>query len=212
VVELSVDVLAARAEPYSSGPTITWTLRLAEHSGAQVHALALHAQVRIEPGKRRYDVDEQDRLVTLFGSPHQWGGSLHPFLWATLDTVVPGFENETEVELQMACTYDFEVAGSRYLHALRAGDVPVALLFSGTVFHRGEAGFTVEPVPWHLDATYRLPVSVWREVIDQHFPGEGWLRLSRPTIDRLDRYRTAQVLPTWDETVAALLTAAGEEP
>jgi hypothetical protein len=68
-------------------------------------------------------------------------------------------------------------------------------------------------VPWHKEATYRLPVSVWREAVDAHFPNRAWLTLSRQTFDDLQRFKTQRALPTWDATVLALLAeAAGAEP
>ena len=51
--------------------------------------------------------------------------------------LVQGFTGSTDVELSLPCTYDFEVAASRYLHALRRRQIPVLLLFSGTVFTAG---------------------------------------------------------------------------
>jgi hypothetical protein len=194
-----------------------WSLRLRESTGARVHALALHAQVRIEPQRRSYDELEQDRLLDLFGEPTRWADTLHPFLWTHVDTMVSGFDGETVVDLPMACTYDFDVAGSKFLHGLEDGEVPLAFLFNGTVFTNGGAastgstGFSAEPVPWNLECEYRLPVARWREVMDRYFPGGGWLRLDRGTIDRLQRYRVQQALPTWEQAVAALLKAAGEE-
>ena len=50
-------------------------------TGAPVHAVALRCQIRIEPQRRRYDADEEARLVELFGETPQWGDSLRPFLW-----------------------------------------------------------------------------------------------------------------------------------
>ena len=52
------------------------------------------------------------------------------------------------------------MAAAKYLHALgEDGVVPLLLLFSGTVFSKGEAGFTAEPVPWHAEASFPLPVA-----------------------------------------------------
>ena len=69
----------------------------------------------------------------------------------------------TEFDLPVECTYDFEVAGAKYIHSLADGEIPLLLLFSGTVFTRGESGFSAEPVPWDREASYRMPVSVWRQ-------------------------------------------------
>ena len=65
------------------------------------------------------------------------------------------------------------------------GEIPLPLLFSGTVFARRDGGFSAEPVSWNVEATFRLPVQVWREVMDLYFPNSGWVRLSRDDARRL---------------------------
>ena len=55
-----------------------------------------------------------------------------------------------------------------------------------------------------------MPVAVWREMMDIHFPNSGWLRLRRDTIDALAEFRTAHALPTWDDAVMTVLDAARE--
>jgi hypothetical protein len=211
MAELSAEIVDVRVEPYAAVPTLMWSLRLAESTGVRVHTIALHTQVRIEPQRRRYHQLEQDRLLDLFGEPSRWGDTLRPFLWTHVDTMVSGFEGETVVDLPMACTYDFDVAASKFLHGLDGGEVPLVFLFNGTVFTKSDTGFAAELVPWHLECDYRLPVTLWREVMDRYFPGGGWLRLDRGTIDRLQRYRAEQALPTWEQAIAALLKAAGED-
>ena len=145
-------------------------LKVTEAGGGAVHALALRCQIRIEPQRRRYEPDEEERLYELFGDTPLWGSSLRPFLWTHVSTTLGGFTGETEFELPVECTYDFEVAGAKYLHALSDGEIPLLMLFSGTVFTRGESGFSAEPVSWDREASYRLPVSVWRDVMDMYFP------------------------------------------
>jgi hypothetical protein len=125
-------------------------------------------------------------------------------------TTVSGFQTQTDIDLPLPCTYDFEVAAAKYLHALEDGEIPLVFLFSGTVFTRGTSGFAAEPIPWHLEASYRLPVRVWRELMDQYFPNSGWLRLSRSTLDALQKFRTDRALPTWDQAIEALLKEAGQ--
>jgi len=114
----------------------------------------------------------------------------------------------TEVELPVPCTYDLEVASARYLQGLDDGTIPLLLLFSGTVFVATEQGFSVELVPWSAEASYRMPVAVWRELVDAHFPGSAWLRCSRETLDALSAYKARHALPTWDATLAELLAQA----
>ena len=96
----------------------------------------------------------------------------------------------------MPVTYDLEVTASKYLHQLGSGEVPLVFMFSGTCFTQGSSGFGVEQVPWHLEDSYRMPVAVWRECMDQHFPGSGWLRLSRDVLAELTRYKAEHGLTT----------------
>ncbi|CAM5664093.1 hypothetical protein SHIRM173S_11423 [Streptomyces hirsutus] len=83
------------------------------------------------------------------------------------------------------------------------------MLFSGTAF-TGAGGFQVEPVPWDREATFRMPVKTWQEMVEQHFPGSGWIRLPRDAMDALLAHRSRQALPSWQATVEHLLHAAGE--
>ncbi|MEJ7691146.1 MAG: DUF6084 family protein [Nocardioidaceae bacterium] len=203
----AVDVFA---EPYTVTPQLTARLRIEESTGAVIHAIALRCQVRIEPQRRRYSAAEESGLLSLFGGRERWLDTLKPFMWMQCNTMVQGFTNITEVDLPLPCTYDFEVTGSKYMHALSEGTIPLALLFSGTIFTRGVNGFGVEQVPWDCEASYQLPVSVWQQMIDLNYPQTGWLRLDRDVLGALARYQAAQGLMTWEETLESLLLAAGE--
>jgi hypothetical protein len=210
VAELSFVVTGARAEPYAASPTLMLQLRIEEKSGEPVHAVALRCQIQIEPRRRHYSGEEEDRLLELFGEPPRWGETLKTLLWTHASLMVPGFAGSTEVELPVACTYDFEVTAAKYFHALAGGEIPLMLLWSGTVFVRGQTGFSVEPVPWEKEAAFRLPVAVWRELMDRYFPGGAWIRLSRESLDALNRFKVRRALPTWDAALEALLGEAWE--
>ncbi|MEO7397882.1 MAG: DUF6084 family protein, partial [Ilumatobacteraceae bacterium] len=176
----------------------------------RIHAIALRAQIQIEPQRRRYSAEEQSRLLELFGEQPQWGDTVRPFLWTHASAMLPGFTNETEVELPITCTYDFEIAASKYLHALGDGDIPLTLLFSGTVLAKRDGVVSVQPVPWHVETHYRMPVKVWRDLMDLYFPNSGWIRLRRETIDTLTRYKAERAIPSWDDAFERLLKEAGE--
>jgi hypothetical protein len=202
---LAVEVLEVSPQTHAASPHLLFRLRITESSGAVVHALALRCQLRIEPQRRPYDSDEQAGLADLFGPPERYGTTLKPFLWTHATAMVPGFTGSTDVDLPVACTYDVEVSGSKYLQALRSGDVPLVLLFSGTCFTRGETGFAVEQLSWSLEARCLLPVATWRRLMDLWFPGCGWIRLDRESLEALSRFRSARGLTSWEATVAALL-------
>ena len=125
--------------------------------------------------------------------------------------MVPRHDDRSEVELPVACSYDFEVTAARYLHALEDGEIPLRFLFSGTVFSERGRGLEISQIPWDREATFRLPVRVWRALMDQYFPNAGWLRLKRETLDGLLLFKGQTALPTWDQTIEALLMWAGRE-
>jgi len=186
-------------------PTLRFGLRI-DAGEAQVRSIMLQVQLQIAARRRRYDEAATERLFDLFGQPERWGSTLRTLPWTRLTQVVPGFSGSTEVDLPLPCTYDFEVVAARYLDALRDGDVPLELLFSGTVFYAGEAGLLqTTQIAWDREAEVRLPVSVWRETMDLYYPGQGWLRLRRESLERLERYRASQGLNSPDEAIDALL-------
>ncbi len=206
--ELRFDCLGARAEPHAAFPTLVFRLRVTEPSLDGVHAVALRCQIRVEPHLRRYGPAEAELLGDLFGDPSRWGDTLKALQFANVSVMVPAFRGITEVDVPVPCSYDLEVAAGKYFAALDDGEIPLVLLFSGTVFARSEGGFTVGQVPWRCEARHRLPVAVWRELMDRYFPETGWLRLRRDTLRALHRFKSERALPTWDETVEALLKEA----
>lgn len=210
--QIAFTVLDAAPVPYAATPTLSVRLHLEAPAGETIHSIALRCQIRIEPQRRRYSADEEARLLELFGETPRWGDTLKPFLWTHVSTMVVGFAGGTDVELHVPCTYDLDVAAAKYFHALGDGDIPLILLFSGTVFARGEGGaLRVTQIPWDREARLRLPVRTWRELVDRYFPNSGWLRLRRDTLDALLRVKARRALATWDDVLAELLRAAGEE-
>ncbi|MEU9335571.1 DUF6084 family protein [Streptomyces sp. NPDC048290] len=204
---LDFHCVSVRADRYAAGPTLVFRLRITHGGDEPVHALVLNCQLRVEPARRGYDRAETDGLVDLFGEPSRWGSTLQPLQFAQVPLMVPGFTGETETDLVVPCTYDMDVAAARYAAALHGGDVPLLMLFSGTAF-TGAGGFRVQPVPWDREASFRLPVATWREMVEQHFPGCGWLRLPRDTMDALLAHRSREALPSWEATVRDLLARA----
>ncbi|MFB7861322.1 DUF6084 family protein [Streptomyces sp. NPDC056069] len=209
MTEFSFACTDVRADTYAAGPTLVFRLRITATPGTRVHALALRCQIRIEPARRGYDDAEAEALGDLFGERSRWGSSLNPVQFAQVSVMVPGFTGEIDTDLVVPCTYDTDIAASRYFRSLSDGEVPLLLLFSGTAF-TGAGGFHVEPVPWDKEVVHRMPVKVWGEMIDQHFPGCGWIRLPNDAMDALLAYRSRRALPSWQATVESLLDGAGE--
>lgn len=210
MTDLAFAVVDVAPEPYAATPMLNARVRVTASGGDPVHAIALRCQVRIEPLRRGYSDEEAAGLTDLFGPRQRWASTQRTFLWQHSAAMVPGFTGATEVVLALPCTYDFEVAASKYLHALRDGVLPLQFLFSGTIFTTGERGFSVQPVPWDREDHYDMPVRVWRELIAQHYPDSGWVRLSRDTLTALTAYKSAHGFLGIDEAVSMLLAAAAE--
>lgn len=208
MTDVTFAVVEIAPEAYAVTPTLTARLGVAAVGDDPIHAIALRCQVRIEPMRRGYSDDEAAGLLELFGPRERWANTMHNFQWLQTTAMVQGFTGATQVGLPLECTYDFEVAAAKYLHALRDGHVPLQFLFSGTVFAKGPRGFAVQQVPWDREDRFEMPVSVWHDLIAQHYPNTGWLRLDRDTIDALVAYRSAHGLLSLDEAVTSLLAAS----
>jgi hypothetical protein len=210
MAELAFDCVGAQADRYAVVPTFSLRLRISETTGQQVSAIALRCQLRIEPARRRYSAAEAERLHDLFGDTARWADTLKPLQFATVSIMVPSFTGSIEIDLPVTASYDLEVAATRYFAGLEEGGVPLLLLFSGTLFGTADGRLQVQQVPWSKEAPFRLPVAVWREAIDAHFPNSAWIRMSRQTLDELQRFKTRYALPTWEAAVSALLARATE--
>lgn len=210
MADLTFDCLDARPDPYAASPTLVMRLRVAEAGGLTVSAIALRCQLRIEPSRRTYTEAETPLLADLFGTPDRWGDTLKPLRFEEIAVMVPGFTGATELDLPVPCSYDLEVAANKYFASLEDGEIPLLLLFSGTVFVRTQAGFTVDQIPWTSEVRWRVPVAVWRAVMERYFPGSGWLRLRRDTLAELQRYKAVAALAGWDDVVTDLLARARE--
>ncbi|MEE1940203.1 DUF6084 family protein [Streptomyces sp. TRM 70361] len=209
VPSLSFEVTGAEPERFAAVPTLRFGLRITRTGGGPVRSVSLTTTVRIDVARRRHGEAERRALTELFGLPERWGTTLRPLVWTRITTVVPPFEDTTVAELPLPCTCDTELAVTKYLFAVRDGEVPLDFLFGGTVFFRAADGrLGTARISWSEGAAYRLPAGLWHGLLDRYFGGSPWLRLSRETYDRLDAHRTRQVLGTWDKTVAALLDRA----
>src|SRR5262245_28919807 len=170
----------------------------------------------LEVARRRYNHEESDRLLDLFGEPGLWDRTLRNMLWTNTSVVVPAFTLETTVDLPVHCAFDFNVAATKYFAGLDEGEVPILMLFSGTVFYTSESGaLQAQQIPWEKEARYRLPVRVWREMMDMYYPNSAWLCLRRDVFERLYRYKAHRGIPTFDqalERVVPDVRAEIEEP
>jgi hypothetical protein len=201
VPELQFSVKGAERVEHAAVPTIAFALGVA--TDRPVRSVLLDVQLQIAARRRPYDDAAHERLFELFGPAEQWDRSLRTLPWMRTTLVVPPFTDGTVVELPLACSYDLEVAASRYFDALDDGEVPLEFLFSGTVFYG--APLQAARISWESEAAYRMPVALWRETMDRYFNGTAWLRLPKPSLDRLAAHKSRHALATWGDVVDSLL-------
>ena len=211
--DLDFEVESADVLPYAAVPTILFKVGVQNAvEGEEIDSISLRTQIRIAATQRRYEPNEQAKLRELFGEPHQWKDTLRSLLWTNTNTIVTRFSGGRVFEMPVTCTYDFDVVGTKYFAALDEGEIPLEFLFSGSVFYRKDGGaLQVALISWEREATFRLPVRLWREMMDNYFPNSAWLRLHKDIFDRLYDYRSRNALLTWDRTLESLLNTAENE-
>ncbi len=210
--DLSFGIEGAEVLEYAAVPSLLFKLRVENLDGAPIRSVSLNTQVRIAATQRHYEPSEQERLLDVFGEPHRWGNTLRSFLWTHTVLQVPPFSESTVADMPVTCTYDLEVAATKYFHALEDGEVPLEFLFSGMVFYTGEDGrLQTTRISWEKEAEFRMPVRLWKEMMEHYFPNSAWIRLHKDAFDQLYDYKVRRGLPTWEAAVEALLRASEQK-
>jgi hypothetical protein len=205
--DLSFEVEGVEAVPFSAAPLLAFKLRVTNaNANEPVQSVALRCQLQIESTHRKYTPAEQERVLDLFGAPERWSRTLRPMLWTHASVTVPPFTSSVVVDLPVVCTFDFNVAATKYFAALDDGEVPLNLMFSGTIFYEpGDSGLQIEQIPWDREAKFRLPARVWKQMMDVYYPNVAWLCLRRDVFDKLAQYKMNRGIPTWEEAIERLL-------
>jgi hypothetical protein len=212
VPELDFKVTAV--EPVAQGltPQLNFKLEVTNSPADQtIHSVILQVQIQIQATQRRYDKNEKNKLTDLFGSPERWGDTLRQKLWALTGTTVRSFSGSTTALLTIPCSFDLNMEATKYFYALEEGSVPLLFLFSGTIFYESDQGrFQVQQISWNKESAFQMPVKMWKDLMDHHYPNMAWLTLNREVFERLYAYRREHNLTSWEQTIEQLLPALEE--
>jgi len=205
--DLEFQVSSVQAAAQGVSPLLQFQLEIStQPPDIPIEAVLLHTQIQIQAPQRPYSAQEKERLLELFGSPGDWGRTLRNRLWTHCDISIPPFTGHTAVALTLPCTFDLNVAATKYLYALEAGEAPLLFLFSGSIFYRdAEDRLQMQRIPWNREATFRMPVQTWREMMDTHYPNRAWFYLDREIFDRLLEFKRKGGFTTWEQAMEALL-------
>ena len=211
--DLGITVEKAEVVPFAASPTLAFTLRVANADPAEtIQTVVLRCQIQIEVTRRRYTASDQERLRDLFGEPERWSQTLRSLLWTNTNAVIPQFTGTTTVDLHVPCTFDFSIATTKYFNGLADGDIPVLLMFSGTVFYADPAGaLRAAPISWDKETRFRLPLKVWKDMMDAYYPNSAWLCLRRDVFEELHRFKVERGIPTWEQAFETMLASLKEE-
>jgi hypothetical protein len=207
MVDLDFAVLGAEIEPYAASPLLLFDLQIANRTPSlRIANITLNCQIRIEPVRRRYEPDEQERLSELFGEPARWSHTLRGFLWTHVTAGVPGFDPDCVFKLPVPCSFDFNIAATKYFHGLQDGEMPLLFLFSGAVFyHDPDDQLQIAQISWSKESPFRLPVQTWRGLMESHYPNSTWLCLDHAVFEQLYRYKRQIGSASWEQALLSLL-------
>jgi hypothetical protein len=205
--DLAITVEKADVVPFAASPLLAFKLKVVNADAAEtIHSVVLRSQIQIEVARRRYTTEEQKRLRDLFGEPERWGQTLRNLLWTNTSTVIPQFVGSTTVDVQVPCTFDFTVATTKYFDGLADGDIPVLLMFSGSVFYADENGaMSVAPISWEKETKFRVPLRVWKDMMEMYYPNSVWLCLRKDVFEQLQSFKVERGVPTFEEALQTML-------
>jgi Family of unknown function (DUF6084) len=213
MTDLSFQVQGVEVVSHSVAPLLSFKVRVTEANlSCSIHTVALRCQIQLEVTRRRYSPIDQQRLLDLFGEPGRWSQTLRNLLWTHANVIVPSFTGSTVADIPVPCSFDFNVAATKYFDGLTDGDIPVCMQFSGTVFYPNAQGaLQVAPIPWDKEARFRLPIKTWRDMMEIYYPNSAWLCLHKDAFDRLQQYKMKNGIPTWEELIDKILPSQDED-
>jgi hypothetical protein len=205
--DLTFTIEDAVVVSFAAAPTLAFKLRIDNADpGETIHTVALRCQIQIDATRRRYTQEERGRMRDLFGAPDRWSQTLRSLLWTNANIVVPGFQGSTLADLPVHCTFDFNVAATKYFEGLTEGEIPLHVMFSGTVFYAdSDEVLQVVPISWEQETRFALQLKVWRDMMDSYYPNSVWLSLRRDVFERLYQYKRQHGIPTWDQALEKVL-------
>jgi hypothetical protein len=212
VPDLKFQITGVEATTRGLAPLLGFQLEITNSPAEEsIYAVLVNAQIQFQCPQRNYSDSEKGKLIELFGPPEMWGQSLRNRLWMQANTTVCGFRGKAGAVLQVPCTFDLNIAASKYIYALEQGEVPLLFLFSGSVFYEADGELKVEPISWDQESVYSMPVSLWRELMDRHYPNTAWITLERDVFDRLYEFKRERACLNWEQTIESLLDVADSQ-
>lgn len=171
-------------------PLVIAQLSISNSSAEEtIESIRLRCQIQVEPARRRYSLAERPRFEALFGPAEQWVNAFRPLPCGNVEQLVPAFVSTTVTRL--ALPHELPLTVQHYVAALQEGDVPLLLLFTGTIFYQTENRVQIAPIPWDCEARYRMPLETWRQFAAATVPDAVSTAAHRAISEFVERSRRA---------------------
>jgi hypothetical protein len=207
VPDLKFRVESAAPTARAAVPMMNFRVRVTNRGIEPVRVAALRCRIEIDAPRRAYSAEDQERLKDLFGESSVWSKHLDRLLWTSTTLVLPEFSETVACDLQAPCSFDFNVAATKYFYGLQEGAAPLRFQFSGQVVYQNESGGLESVEIAEEMANYTLPIHAWSEMMENFYPESVWLRLPRETFERLYQYKKDGGIPTWEDVFERILPA-----
>lgn len=211
--DLAFAVTGVRAVADGWIPLLEFTLEIQSRPECEdVRALLLQIEVHIQPseGTSRRMLSACPGESSAARGSGVAAGAARRYRWTHVHTTVPAFAGTIAVPLLVPCSYDLNLAATRWFAACASDTVELAFEVGGTIIHMGDgAGLQVQPIPCGRDAIFAIPGATWMAMMEQHYPNSAWLYCRRDVIERLHAFKSDGDFDTWEEALEELLAAAG---
>ncbi len=137
-------------------------------------------------------------------------GGLAPLATRSAGTIasvtVPAFTDECVIDLPVGCSYDFNLAATKYFYGLEAGEFLCCCCSAArSSFATARATCRSVRSPNTRRPATVFPVGTWRALMERYYSGTVPLSLSREVFDEVYRFKRRHALASWDDTVRLLL-------
>ena len=191
---------------HAACPSLSFHIRIVNSGIERIHAIALEAIIYVEPQPQPPTSRDVDRLEELFGEPSHWAESRKPLAWVRASAIVPAFAGSTRIDLDVPCSFDFNIASTKFFYGLEAPSAPLRFDFTGTIFVDRQ----VSQIAPAKQARFDLPMAAWSDLMEAYYPHSMWLRLPRDVFQRMNQYKIENRIPTWEDVLERLLPVGQE--
>ena len=206
--DLSFQVEGVEVVANAATPLLAFKLRLSDANPEQtIHTVALRCQIQLEVTRRKYTAEDQERLARSVWRTQPLGPDpAKSFVDARQSgrafvhreqpwSIFPCRVRSISMWLPPNISTGWRTGKCRFACSSAAPfSMPVR-----------EGSLQVAPISWDKEARFKLPVKIWRDMMESYYPNSAWLCLHKDAFDRLYQYKVTHGIPTWEEVLESII-------